>query len=160
MGVSFKRYYGFLRALLMVMGLALVAAGVDTVASLPSGPPADDGFLDGLAYLAALVLGSAGLVVIQLGFALPPGVGRFRGGPLADRTAGARSGAVVVAYVVALALGVYVIPVFVPSVTGSPAYVTLVVCSVIATVVGVAVTLVVTIGGVLYRIHRRRSLGS
>lgn len=143
----------------MVVGLALVAAGLDTVASTASAPPDSDGFIQGLAYLFALILGVSGLLAVQIGYALPAGTGRLRVGPLADRSAGARAGVTVLLYALVVLVMVYGVPAVVPSVTESTTYATGLFFVAIATVVGAVLALLFALAGAVLRVARRRSSG-
>lgn len=154
--MSIRRFFGLIRILLVGIGLSLFAAGIDTVASMPQAPPTSDGFPQGLGYLFSLVLGVSGLLVVQIGYAFPVGIGRFRGGPLVDHSAGARSGVVVVVYFMTALFMVYVIPALFSSVTGSPTYITGFLVFVFATVSGLGLTFLLTFGGLLIPAYDRR----
>jgi hypothetical protein len=153
--MSLRRYFGVVRGLLLLVGIALFVVGLDAVASTSPSPPESDGFVEGLAYIFALISGVSGLVVAQIGYALPAGTGRFRVGPLADRGAGVRSGAVVVLYLLIAIVMVYGIPVIVPSVTESMTYVTALFVFAIAAVVGAVVTGIAALSDMLLELYRR-----
>jgi hypothetical protein len=155
--MSLRRYFWIVRALLLLVGGGLFVAGLDAVASTSPSPPESDGFVEGLAYIFALISGVTGLVVAQIGYALPAGTGRFRVGPLADRSVGVRSGAVVVLYVLLALVMVYGIPVIVPSVTESMTYVAALLVFAIAAVVGVVVAVVAGSADLLLGMYRRRT---
>jgi hypothetical protein len=148
--MSLRRYFGIVRTLLLLVGL-------DAVASMPPLPPESDGFIEGFAYIFALLLGVTGLVVAQVGYALPAGTGRFRVGPLADRSAGVRSGAVVVLYLLIAFVMVYGIPVVVPGVTESMTYGTALFVFAFAAVVGAAVTSVAALSDMALDVYRRHT---
>lgn len=131
--------------------MLLFGSGINTVASLSPAPPNSDGFLDGLAYLFSLILGVAGLLVVQIGYALPAGSGRFRVGPLGDRSVSVRSGVVVVVYFVTALLMVYGFPMVVPAVTESTTYAAVFIVVGIAAAVGVVLTLLLALGGFLFQ---------
>lgn len=145
------RYLGFFRALLVGFGLTLFVAGLNTVASTPTPPPESDGFLKGLAYIYALLVGVTGLLVVQIGYALPAGTGWLRTGPLADRSVGTRGVAVVLVYMLMVLLMVYGIPRLVPSVTESTAYATGLFIFGIASGVGGVLALLFVLGGLITR---------
>lgn len=152
--MSLHRYLGLVRGLLIVVGGGLFVAGLDAVASLPPSPPQSDGFIEGLTYLFALLLGVGGLLAVQVGYALPAGTGRFRFGPLSDRSPGLRAGIAVVCYVSIGLLMVYVVPVVVPSVTENMTYATGLFVFGIATIVGSVVALVLASAGFLVQTVR------
>ncbi|MFC7045850.1 hypothetical protein ACFQH6_10935 [Halobacteriaceae archaeon GCM10025711] len=151
----FRRYVGLLRGLLMAVGLFLFYAGLNSVARLPPGPPESDGFIRGLAYMFALIVGVAGLLLVQVGYAIPAGTGRFRVGPLAGRSAGLRGGVAVLVYFVVAALMVYGIPAVVPAVTESMTYATGLFVLVIAGVLGTVLAVLFALGGLVIRASRR-----
>lgn len=136
--------------------MILFVSGIDTVASLSPAPPNSDGFLDGLAYLFSLILGVAGLLVVQMGYAFPAGSGRFRAGPLVDRSVSVRSVVVVVVYFVTALLMVYGIPMVVPAVTESTTYAAVFIVVGIAAVVGLVLTLLLALGGLLLHLVGKR----
>lgn len=154
--VSPFRYFGILRAFLLLVGLWLVATALHSVASTPP-PPNSDGFLEGLGYLNALISGVFGLLVIQIGYALPAGIGRFRFGPLANRSAATRGGVTVVVYVLVALLMVYGIPPVVPGVTESATYVTGFFLVSIASGIGVLIVILLVFVGLMFRISSLHS---
>ena len=154
--VAVSRYLGLVRGVVVGIGLLLFIAGLNTVASMPPAPPESDGFVHGLAYMGALILGVAGLILVQIGYSLPSGTGQFQVGPLADRSTGLRSGVTVLLYFGTAAVMVYGLPHVVPSVTESTTYVTGLFIIVIAGVLGVLYTVLVSIAGFLIRAIRQR----
>ena len=136
--------------------MLLFASGINTVASLSPAPPNSDGFLDGLAYLFSLVLGVAGLLVVQIGYAFPAGSGRFRVGPFVDRSVSVRSGVMVVVYFVTALLMVYGFPMIVPAVTESTTYAAVFIAVGIAAVGGLVLTLLLALGGLLFHLVGNR----
>lgn len=152
--MSLREYLGPVRLLIVLVGLGLFAAAIETVASLPPAPPNSDGFVEGLAYIGSLLLGVAGLLLVELGYAIPAGIGRFRRGPLADRSSGLRAGTAVLAYVGVAVLMVYGIPFLIPSVTESMAYVTGFMVLAVSAGAGAVLALVLFVGGILFRRSR------
>lgn len=149
--MSLHRHLGILRGLLISVGLVLFVAGLDAVASMPTPPPESDGFIEGLTYIFALVLGVAGLLAVQVGYAVPAGTGRFEFGPLADRSPGLRSGVAVLVYLSIAVLMVYGVPVVVPSVTESMTYATGLFVFAIAAIVGSVIACCLAAAGFLTR---------
>lgn len=152
--MSLQQYLGPVRFLFVLLGLGLFAAAIETVASLPPAHPNSDGFVEGLAYIGSLLLGIAGLLLVELGYAIPAGVGRFRGGPLADRSSGLRAGAAVLAYLGIVVLMVYGIPFVIPSVTESMAYATGLMIIASSAGIGAVLALGLFIGGMVFRVSR------
>lgn len=149
--VSLHRYFGVFRALLVFVGLGLFASGLNTVASMPMAPPESDGFLEGLAYIHAILVGVIGLVVVQFGYVFPAGSGRFSVGPLATRTAAMRGGIIVLVYLLTAFLMVYAIPFLVPSVTESTTYATGLFVFIIAGGIGTGITVLLKLGNLTQR---------
>lgn len=147
--MSPRSYLGLVRALLVAIGVLLYALGIDTVVTTP--PPESDGFLRGLTFVVSLVVAALGLLVVQFGYAVPPGTGRFRTGPLADRSAGLRSGVVALLYVGAGSLLVYGVPALFPGVKGSTAYVVGLLAFFVAGVIGAVLSVLYALGGRLFR---------
>lgn len=140
------------RALLVLVGVGLFASGLNTVASLPMGPPESDGFLEGLAYIHAILVGVIGLLVVQFGYVFPAGSGRFRVGPLANRTAAVRGGIIVLVYGLIAILMVYGIPFLIPSITESMTYATGLFVFVIACGIGTVITVFLKLGNLTQRL--------
>ena len=101
--MSPKRYFGLVRAALLLVGGLVFCWAVYVGATIPEPPPNTDGLPAGFAVMYALIVQSAGALTAQIGYALPAGAGRFRFGPLADRSVAFR-GAVATAVFVTAAL--------------------------------------------------------
>jgi hypothetical protein len=119
---------------------------------MPMGPPESDGFVQGLAYMYAILIGVLGLVLVQIGYVFPAGRGRFRVGPLATRTPALRGGATVLVSVLIAFSMVYVVPTLVPSVTASDTYVTALFVVVIAGGVGAVLSVLLALGNLIQRL--------
>lgn len=138
--------------LLVFVGLSLLVHGLYTVASMPMAPPESDGFIQGLAYIYAILVGVVGLLFVQIGYVFPAGNGRFQVGPLANRTVTMRGGITVLTYVLIALLMIYAIPLIVPSVTANATYVTGLFVFAIAGGVGTVITAFLTLGNLTQRV--------
>lgn len=161
--MSPKRYVGLLRAALVLAGLATLCYVVYFGATLPEPPPNTDGVPAGFAVIFALLAQSGGALLVLLGFSLPAGTGRFRGGPLADRPAVVRAAAATAAFVgsavLLTALG-WVLPDSLPRVV-SGTYAFSWFGAVAGTVVGVVFTAVLAVGTGIWRLaHGEPVFGS
>lgn len=155
--MSPRRYLGLVRALLVAAGVLLFALGIDTVVTTPPPPPDSDRFLEGLTFFVSLVVAALGLLVAQVGYAVPAGSGRLRAGPLADRSAGLRGGVAALLYVAAGLLLVYVVPAVLPAVTESTPYVVSLLALFVAGVLGAVLSVLYALGGRLLRTARQHS---
>ncbi|MFW5935586.1 MAG: hypothetical protein ACOCQL_07025 [Halolamina sp.] len=154
--MSPKPYLGPLRVGLLTVGVLVFGYGVYVGATIPEPPPNSDGVPTGFAVVYVLLVQSAGALVAQVGYALPPGGGRFRFGPLADSPAVVRAAAATAAFVTAVALVTafgWVLPDSLPRVvTGTHAFLWF--GAVAGSAVGVVLTAVVAVGTVLWRLAR------
>lgn len=150
--MSLHRYFEYLRVLLILVGVGLFASGLNTVASMPMGPPESDGFIEGLAYIYAILIGGIGLLLVQIGYVLPTGSGRLQIGPLTNRSPATRGGITAIVYLLIAFVMVYGIPLLVPGVTASMTYATGLFVFVIAGGAGIVVTVVLTVGNLTHRL--------
>lgn len=152
--MSLKRYLGALRLSLVAVGLLVVAYGVYFGANIPEPPPNSDGVPTGFAVIYVMLVQAAGALLAQIGYALPAGTGRFRFGPLADRSPPVRAAAATTVFAgswVLLTVIVMLLPGSPPDpVAGTHAFLWF--ASVAGTVAGVAFTAVVGLGTALWRL--------
>lgn len=150
--MSLRRYFGYIRILLVLVGLGFFASGLNTVASMPMGPPESDGFVEGLAYIYAILVGVIGLLLVQIGYILPTERGRFQVGSLLNRGPATRGGLTAIVYLLIAFVMVYGIPLLVPSVTASMTYATGLFIFVIAGGAGLVVAVLLTVGNLTHRL--------
>lgn len=154
--VSLRRYFGVLRAILLLAGGVAFCWAVYTGATLPEPPPNSDGLPTGFAVAFVLVGQSVGAVLAHVGYALPAGIGRFRFGPLADRPAVVRAAAATGAFaalVFLLLVAGWLLPDSMPSVvTGTYAFTWL--GGVVGGAVGLLLTALLAVGTATVRLFR------
>jgi len=156
--VSPRRYFGLVRATLLLAGAAVFCYGVYFGATIPEPPPNSDGVPTGFAVIYVLIVQSVGALIAQVGYAFPAGTGRFRFGPLADRPVVVRAGTATAAFVGLFAL-VMVFWMLIPDSLSLPGIVTgtntfLWFGAVAGTTVGVVLTAVLTVGTAVWRLAR------
>ena len=154
--MSLRRYFGAIRAALLLAGGVAFCWAVYFGATLPEPPPNSDGLPAGFAVAFVLIAQSASALVAQVGYALPAGTGRFRFGPLADRPAIVRAAAATAAFAsltLLLLVAGWVLPDSMPSVvTGTYAFTWL--GAVVAGAIGLVLTALLAVGTAAVRLYR------
>ncbi|GAB7095539.1 hypothetical protein JCM30237_26930 [Halolamina litorea] len=152
--MSLKRYLGLVRGALLLSGTVVLCWGVYVGATIPEPPPDTDGVPVGFAVAFVLLDHAGGALLLQSGYALPPGTGRFRFGPLADRPAAVRAAVLTAAFAVAVVLLTvlgWILPDSLPRlVSGTYAFSWL--GAAVGTAVGIAVTVVLGAATALVRL--------